>query len=174
MSICILEAEIVLGVLYRKGWPPKRPRKFIWRSFLEQHLLGFWPHATGSRQKFPQRCRKSSCQRGVVLVFLDLGWGRGPLRNFCLQNLVVDPPPENGLNKQNNSAKSAEKPQIALVQGVGVVGKPSTFRGATIQTQIYTCGFVFLVKLFFEMLAVTVTASIFWRINDCSIQFEQV
>ena len=32
-----------------------------------------------SRQKFVRTFRKTSCKRGVFLVFLDLGWGCGPL-----------------------------------------------------------------------------------------------
>ena len=54
-----------------------------------------------------------------------------------------------------------------------------SFRACTedqliIRAQIYTCSFVFLGELNIEMLAVTVTASIFRGINYSSIQFEQV
>ena len=58
--------------------PPKL-EKFIWTSFSEQFPLGPWSVSRGRWQKFARTFRKSSCKRGVFLVFRDLGWVLGPL-----------------------------------------------------------------------------------------------
>ena len=45
----------------------------------EQFLLGSWLVSQGRRQQFARTSLKSSCKRGVFLVFRDFGWGFGPL-----------------------------------------------------------------------------------------------
>ena len=74
--------SLVLKYHRRKIHPKKstQNKKVHLNEFIWTISAGFLTRVTGKQGKFARTFRKSSCERGVFLVFRDFGWVSGPLK----------------------------------------------------------------------------------------------